>query len=100
MRLNGVVINTIQDFEVRGRWAMDDFTVQLDGTVYRLVATKVPLRERVVTFILEHPGCPTRDVKGARDETVKEILNELEEHGRIVNEGQDGRDAWHVAEDA
>ena len=69
--------------------------VVLDG------ARSLTMRERILSFVTQHPGCQTteiRNVVGGRKETVGRQLTELNETGFVEDRGSQNRHEWWLTE--
>jgi hypothetical protein len=96
--------NGRQSFEVRGRWALENFSVVLKDGVYHLADLQsLPLAEQIQAFLRAHPGCTTREVREGvtgKNATKDETLRALGDAGRIINMGSEERASWHSVGDA
>ncbi len=93
-----------QSLIVRGRWALEDFSVVLVGDVYTLEGGKgVPAAIRIVDHLRTHPGVGTvglrKGVRGATRETDA-ALAELLRQGVVIDQGTGSRHQYRLAEGA
>jgi hypothetical protein len=83
---------------VRGRWSLEDFSVRLVDGEFALEEGTLPLKSRVLLYVIEDPGCSARtlregvegrtaEINAARDELLSEGL--LKDHG-----GATGMQLW------
>lgn len=89
--------------EARGRWALEDYSFVLRKSEksirFKLSGGEKLLEERVFSWVRNHPGCSTRNVRdgviGKSDE-IRQTLRALNDQERLENRGSGRRHEWHV----
>lgn len=90
-----------QSLSVRGRWALEDFTVVLAGNEYALDgAGAAPAAVRIVEFLRTHPDVSTtvlRNGVGGATRATGAALADLLRQGIVIDQGTDDHHRYQLA---
>ena len=83
---------TTRRIKGRGRWAIEDFAIRLEGNRYMLAAGELTLDARVLLFTESNPGCSMRALRNGitgKTETITAAVSNLLATGAIEDRGDD-----------